>query len=540
MNNSRHVKGIVAAGLVAICAAFVEPSRVVLAQERPLLEPAVGSGVGSGVGPAVGPGLRFQRPALPAPEDVIMLQLRDGRIRWGAISDHGPETFEFTLLDTGGRVSIPWSLIDPRQTETLRTEFGYVDVEAEEALVDAERLLLQGGGVVEGVIVSREGDSFLVKTDGNLQRVPKVRVRGIESGVRLPALDVYSREELYGLYLAETDTTSADAQLALALRCESILDFVHASTHFEEALELGLTVDVAKVEGMLARALVKAENQEQLEYLRDSDRLRKRKRFDAAQAMLTAFPETFPDSTLLEDARKQEVRLGRARDAEGKKLVRSRWKHWARKLCRERGRDDNFEAARTWAVEQASADITQKVLADVQKRITAAATEEDVRQLWLARDRGRYHSVTYGVATWMLGKDRAQAGGEAESETPAAAVSKVDQERKAVEDRIKRYLDNQRVARRSGSANDDDDASQTYWTSMAALDRGVWLQAYYIEESGDLDVRARPRFRNCKTCAGAGAIQLLVTGAVPKGEQASVALCPTCRGVQIVRTVYFR
>ena len=120
--------------------------------------------------------------------------------------------------------------------------------EAEEALVDAERLLLQGGGVVEGVIVSREGDSFLVKTDGNLQRVPKVRVRGIESGVRLPALDVYSREELYGLYLAETDTTSPDAQLALALRCESILDFVHASTHFEKALELGLTVDVEKVD----------------------------------------------------------------------------------------------------------------------------------------------------------------------------------------------------------------------------------------------------------------------------------------------------
>ncbi|MEM1447650.1 MAG: hypothetical protein AAF957_14750 [Planctomycetota bacterium] len=517
---------LAAVACFAVVAALTS-ARPAAAQERPLLDPATGQT------------LRFQVPPPPSPEEVLLLQLRDGSVRWGSIVAHDPELIDFTLLSNGGQARVPWTLLDPRQAEELRNKFGYVEIEAEEALVDAERLVLAGGGVVEGVIVSREGDSFLVKTDGNLQMVPKRRVSSVESGVRLPALDVYSREELYGLYLAEADPASADSQLALARRCESILDFVHAVVHFEKALELGLSVDVDKVTGMLARARIKAQNQEQLEYLREADRLRKRKRFDDALAMLEAFQQTFPNSSLLEDSRKQKTRLLKARDAAGKELVRSRWKYWARKLTRAKALDDNFEASRTWAVEQASEEIQAKVLGDVQKKITAAATTEDVRQLWEARDRGRYTSTTYSTGTWLLGEGRAQAGGE-EEETAAEAVSQVDEERKAIEEKIKRYLDNQRIARRNQAAQDEEDAAQTFWETWSRTDRGSWLLAYYVEEAGDFDVRPRPRLRPCRTCAGQGAIELLVTGAVPKGGAASVALCPTCRGVKVVRSVYFR
>ncbi|MEM9378843.1 MAG: hypothetical protein AAGB93_02760 [Planctomycetota bacterium] len=496
-------------------------------QERPLLDPATGQT------------LRFQVPAPPSPEEVMLLQLRDGSVRWGSIETHDPDVIQFTLLSNGGRASVPWTLLDPRQAEELRTKFGYVEIEAEQALVDASQLVLEGGGVVEGVIVSREGDSFLVKTDGNLQMLPKRRVSDVREGLRLPALDVYSREELYGIYLTEADPSSAESQLALARKCESILDFVHAVVHFEKALELGLSVDVDKVTGMLARARVKAQNQEQLEYLREADRLRKRRRFDDALAMLEAFPATFPGSSLLEDSRKQSTRLLKARDAAGKELVRSRWNYWARKLTRAKALDDAFEASRTWAVEQASEEIQAKVLVDVQKKITAAATLEDVRQLWEARDRVRYTSTTYSTGTWLLGEGRAQAGGE-EEETAKEAVSKVDEERQALENKIKRYLDNQRIARRSQAAEDEEDAAQTFWETWSRTDRASWLLAFYIEEAGDYDVRPRPRLRPCRTCGGTGAIELLVTGAVPQGGAGSVSLCPTCRGVKVVRSVYYR
>jgi len=482
----------------------------------------------------------FAIPAPPAPEDVIMLKLRDGRIHWGAIGDHDTTGFTFQRLDNGGEVRVPWSLLHPQQSDQFRTELGYVEVESEEVYVDAERLLLEGGGTVEGVIVSREGDAFLVKTDGNLQMVPKRRVRGIESGVRLPALDVYGREELYTQFSSEADETSATSQLDLARRCEGILDFTNAVKHYESALELGLTEDVPKVEGMLASARVKADNQEQIEFLRNADRLRKRKRFDDSLALLQAFPTRYAGSSLIDDARKQEAKLLTDRDEAARSMVRSRWKYHTRKLTREAARGNNFEAARTWATEEASQAIAGQVLADVQDRVTSAVSEDDVLRLWEERDRVRFESSTYGLGTWLLGEDRAGANGDDAAAAAETAVSAVDEQRKAIEDRIKRYLENQKVSRRNQASNDEEDLTQKFWEEWTVNGRSLWLMSYYLEESGDFEIRPRASLKPCKTCGGLGALQLLVTGAVQAGETASVASCPVCRGVKVTRRIYFR
>lgn len=515
---------------LAVCVACLGATAHVLAQW----------GQEEGAAPATLQEELFAIPAPPAAEDVIMLKLRDGRIQWGAIGEHDTIGFLFQRLDNGGEVRVPWSLLDPRQSDQLRTDYGYVEVEAEEVYVDAERLLLEGGGTVEGVIVSREGDSFLVKTDGNLQMVPKRRVRGIESGVRLPALDVYGREELYTQFASEADETSATSQLDLARRCEGILDFTNAVKHYEAAVELGLTEDLPKVQGMLASARIKADNQEQIEYLRDADRLRKRKRFDDALALLQAFPTKYAGSGLIADARKQEAKLLVDRDEAAKSLVRSRWKYHTRKLTREAARMDNFEAARTWATEEASQAIAGQVLADVQDRVTSAVTEDDVLRLWEERDRGRYESSTYGLGTWLLGEDRAGANGDNPAAAAESAVSAVDEQRKAIEDRIKRYLENQKISRRNQASDDEEDVAQSFWEEWTVNGRSLWLMSYYLEESGDFEIRPRASLKPCKTCGGLGALQLLVTGTVLSGETASVASCPVCRGVKVTRRIYFR
>ncbi len=524
-----NANGIRRVALVA-CVACVGATAHVLAQW----------GQETGAAPAPLQEELFGIPAPPAAEDVIMLKLRDGRIQWGAIGEHDTIGFLFQRLDNGGEVRVPWSLLDPRQSDQLRTDYGYVEVEAEEVYVDAERLLLEGGGTVEGVIVSREGDSFLVKTDGNLQMVPKRRVRGIESGVRLPALDVYGREELYTQFSSEADETSATSQLDLARRCEGILDFTNAVKHYEAAVELGLTEDLLKVQGMLASARIKADNQEQIEYLRTADRLRKRKRFDDALALLQAFPTKYAGSSLLADARKQEAKLLLDRDEVAKDLVRSRWKYHTRKLTREAARTDNFEAARTWATEEASQAIAAQVLADVQDRVTSAISEDDVLRLWEERDRGRYESSTYGLGTWLLGEDRAGANGDNPAAAAESAVSAVDEQRKAIEDRIKRYLENQKISRRNQASDDEEDVAQTFWEDWTVNGRSLWLMSYYLEESGDFEIRPRASLKPCKTCGGLGALQLLVTGTVLSGETASVASCPVCRGVKVTRRIYFR
>ncbi len=515
-----------------------------------VLAPFAPAAFGKKLAPQEGSGLpdpftntnAFAPPAPPASGDVIMLQMRDGGIRWGSIESHTPNMLEFKRLDNSGMALVPWSMVDPVQAEEIRKLFGYVEVEISEAYVEGDRLVLQGGGTVEGVIISREGKSFLVKTAGTLQQVPKNRVRGIESGLQLLALDVYSRDELYGLYLAEADPQSAESQLELARKCESILDFVHATEHFQASLDLGLETDRSAVEIMRTRSAVKAESQEQVEYLRGIDYLRKRGLFDKAVAKIDEFETVFPVSALVAEARKQRAKLLIARDDAAKVLVSRRWPYWAKMLTRKRSVENNFEVARGWASQDLSAEIQALVHADVQKKVTEAITLEEVRALWESRKRGRYSPASYRPdGTWLLGTDAAQKGIDGEGEAARKGpVSEVDAQRLAIEERIKRYMNNQRLARRSAAGAQEDDAYQFFWNTYSQNARAGWLLAYYVESSGDFELRARPDLRACKTCGGKGAIELLVTGTVRGDQTDGVASCPLCHGVQYSRRIYYR
>lgn len=485
----------------------------------------------------------FAAPALPAPEEVVMLKLRSGELHFGAIEDHSPQAIEFVRVDTGGYARVPWSLLEPQQSEELRTKFGYIQTDVEEALVEGERLVLDGGGTVEGVIVSKEGDSYVVKTDGNLQVLPKLRVRSIETGIQIPALDVYSREEMYGLYAAELDETSATSQLDLATKCESILDFGHAVDHYAAALELGLADEREsdRATGALAAARVKAANQAQLDVLRGADQLRKRGRFDEALLIVRAFPQTYEDSPLVEDARKSEQRILSDRGKAAADMTRRRWVYWAKRLTRERAREGAFEESRSWAIEALSEEIQARVHTELVAKVSQEIALEDVRGLWEARRKRAYEASTYGSAgTWLLGEDNANRGAEEAQSTRKGPVSAVDAERQALEERIRRYVENQRVAQRSRSNAEAEDEREAFWQNWSASGRASWLFSYYVEEAGDFELRARPYLRPCKTCGGRGAIEQLVTGTVLRGESAALGRCPLCRGVRVVRRIYFR
>ena len=359
-----------------------------------------------------------------------MLQLRDGTVRFGAIEEHDRQGIEFIKLEDSGRVRIPWSYLDPTQSETLRTKFGYVQTDVEEALVEAERLLLHGGGVVEGVVVSREGQTYLIKTNGTLLKLPKERVRTIESNIQVPALDVYTREEIYALYAEQADMDSADSVLELARKSESILAFDKAIENYEKAIALGLDDD-SKAKGALAAARVKAANQEQVEVLREADQLRKRGKFDEALTILRTFPEQYEDSPLVEDARKALAKMLDARDQAAIELTRRRWGYWADKLTRAKARDATFEEARTWATEEASREIQRHVHEDLVAKISEEILIENVKPLWEQRRRkGGWKSAGYGRSgTWLLGRDKAQAGGVDDEGPSGAPNSELDAQR---------------------------------------------------------------------------------------------------------------
>lgn len=482
-------------------------------------------------------------PVLPAPEDVLMLRLRDGGIRWGSIESHDTDGILFFLISSGGRVSVPWSLVDPTQELELRMRFGYVDVASEEIFVEAERLVLKGGGEIVGVIREpRTGPNFEVQVDGNLQVIPKTRVAAVQSGLRVPALEVYSREEFYRRLSTGVDPEDADALVALARDCERILDFIHAVQHYEEALVLDATHDDGATAARLETARVKSDQQEQIEYLREVDRLRRKGYYDEALVAIEDFAATFPNSKLLEDASKKKVTVLEARDeAIGEEVVRQ-WHRSVERFAREAARDSTFEQAQLYAGEQLGIDVLARVTELVQNKISEDIQPENVREYWDNRDkRVRYQLASFGSGTWLLGEESAKRG--LEEEPQLEALGQLDEQRQSLKRKIETYLKSRQQAMRSRSRADDAENFELFWSSWSPSSRSQWIRAYYVEYGGDMEVRPKPRFSNCSECGGTGAREVVYIGG-GGGEGGNpgsqLVACPSCKGVQVIRRIYYR
>ena len=289
------------------------------------------------------PGSASQAPA-SSTEEALMLRLRDGTIHFGRIAEHDPDGLRFTLLSHGGSVRVPWSLLDPQQDLELRTRFGYVDVASEEYLVPATRFILRDGKELIGVNVTADpgSDLFQIKVDGNLVALPKNRVQRLESGVMVPALDVYSREEAYEKLSTGVDREDPQALWKLASDCERILDFGHAAGHYRELAALDPQFQTEAVQAKLAAAERKAEQQEQIDYLREIDKLRKKGYFSRALAMCDDFAHLFPRSPLSEDVGKKKLAVQLARDKKLTEEVRREWFRWMGRLAREAAVKETF------------------------------------------------------------------------------------------------------------------------------------------------------------------------------------------------------
>lgn len=501
---------------------------------------------------------------IPEPDQVQMLRLRTGEIRWGAITSHDPDGFEFSLLAHGGTVPLTWSMLDPSQELALRTQFGYIDVSTEELMVDVETVLLVDGTELTGVILSREGDHFVLKFEGSLQLIPKGRVQNTIKAGRLPALDVYGREELYSMHAAEAAEDDPDAQFELAVICEQILDFKHAVEHYEKVLELDPDTDRQDVEFALERARAKAEQQVQIDYLRDVDILRRKKKYDQALAKAEAFGETFPGSPLVRDALELKDRVLVARDDALRELVRRRWFDHTRRIARTAAKQvGGYEAAAAYCDEQFSEDVLAAVHQDISRSLSDTLEPDEVIAYWATRKKVRYQNATYGQGTWLLGEERAVAGTEDKSSEAEGPTNARDAERQALEDKIQKFLQNQSRTRQRRTAEQEADEYEAFWAQMSIDDRAQWMRAYYVEFGGDYDLRGHPYLGHCPSCAGKGVREIINSGggvSAPSNNQRGgsrgrggssrgnnnrssgpqLVLCSTCRGVGIQRRVYYR
>ncbi len=497
---------------------------------------------------------RAAQDAAPAADaaPTTMLHLRSGDVLFGTILGHDPDGLSFRRLETGGQLALPWSFLDPTEAAGMRLRFGYVEAEAEELLVDAERLELADGTEVVGRIVNRTETHLWVKRAEGTIPIAKTSVRGPAAGVRVPALDIFTREELYQQRtfelqgrLAQEGRAGAEAHDELARYAERLLDYGHALEYYRAVASLDPSYESARIAQAIARAEEKAAQQQQVEYLSQIELFRARKRYDKALEALQSFPNLFKDSPLLEDWNALRERVFKSQERDLRDLIVSRWHHWSVRLARDAARKKTYEEVLGYLDEKMSEEVVEHVRSDAQT-IAPGIEPDQVRRLWNER-KSPYHQASYGLGTWLLGEaarkelDEKKDGQEKDPNATPAPGSQAEA-RKKLEERVKRYLENQKLARKGEEqVESKDEDPQVFWQGWDSAGRSQWILAYYAEKSGDFR-DLQPRLSNCRECGGTGARDWLFTGAAIANQAAAQTLvpCPTCHTIGVVRRIRYR
>jgi hypothetical protein len=519
--NIAHALLPLAASAVALA---VDP-RAVVAQESP------------GAPAALAPS------APPAFVALEMLRLLDGRVLWGEIVDHDSAGFVVHRLDTRGRVRLAWSHLDPSQGLELQRRFGYVEFEQEEIMVDAAIIPLVDGTQMIGVIEQSTPDDYHVKTRTGLLVLPRERVAGAVTPTRVPARDIYSRQELYeserskyATDLASGGAAATDANLALAEHCEAILDFVKAVEHYEAAIALG-AADPA-LAGRLDSARRRAAAQIQVDTLDTIDRLRRQGAYPEAVRELALFPQAYPTSPLMEEWAKLNQRVLADRERDVLREARDRWFHWLSKGAREAAKTMDFEAAQAYAEEGLGQFVLAQVTADVQK-LWPEASQADVRDAFARRTGSRVRGVTYGQGTFLLGKERANAKPQEEAEEEAGPLDGLARQRQELQERMERFLASARQQAGGGAAGAEAQIDpEEYWKGWSLGGRADWIVAYYAEFGGDLEM-VRVTVEPHAECGGTGFLEIISAGA-GGGVAPRLVPDPNCNGVGVKRRIKFR
>ncbi|MFT5287472.1 MAG: hypothetical protein ACI8TQ_003659 [Planctomycetota bacterium] len=480
-----------------------------------------------------------------SPAEQRMLGLKNGDVLWVQVENHDENGLDLLRVDNGGHVRLTWDMLDPRFERELREQFGYTDSVNEEVQVRAQRLTTLEGQEIIGVIESRSETELFIKTAGKTIILPMLRVKGPAVSVMAPALDLYTREELYAMEaterrdaLAQAGMPGAMAHFEFAQYCERIYDFQSSVKHYQLASAADSSWRPKDLANATVRAGRKAEAQGQIDALHGIRRERQRGNYSDAFALVAAFRNQFADSPLQNELNKLNQSIIDAREDELKDRVLRRWHAWATRLTREAGREMGFDEAVSWV----ETSMTEQILIRVQAELLELDPEIDlsrVRSLFDASKKTRTHYASYGLGTWLLGPDRARAG--MKEEANADQPSERDSARKELEDRIKRFLERQKTVARASSGQSGRDPAE-FWKLLTSANRGLWLLAYHAEFSGDVEL-LDVHFRACRECGGTGVKQVTNFGPVvsgQKGPRTRIVSCQTCQHVGIVRRVSYR
>ncbi len=499
-------------------------------------------------------------------EQGKFIPLRDGEILVGEVADHDEEGLEVKRLDNGGIVRLRWTQLAPPFEQALRAEFGYVDLTSDEILVEVDELVLRDGSRRVGTILESGDQGILLKEKNSTLLYTREMLDGEPGRVRIPALDVYTREELYRDELGRHDLTTALGHLELARYLEKISDFEHAMEHYRKVSELEPAKHAGEVSSALARCEQRKARQDEIDYLAEIQVQRVRRKWDLALQLCAEFPAKFPrsDARTREDVEKRKANIETSKHADYVKRVHERYHERVERRIRDKSLDRKLglSAAVAWVNREARKEVVAAVAAILSKE-SAEFTEANVQKLWTERNadpktRPRVRQVSYGNATFTLGKQKAKDGVSnllSVTGAPGAAGPVKSQEEKDLEAKMKRLLERQGGGSGNNQGAKKPETAEEWYLRAPSFERYQFLLSTYVENAGDMEIVDRLA-RPCGTCGGRGYYETFTTGqAEPTvsvggrsgggnsgggGSGLVQVECPTCHGVQVQRMLRYR
>lgn len=468
--------------------------------------------------------------------DYEVVRVLDGRLIVGEILDHDMDGLTVQSVRSGGTFRLAWNDLFPGEAERLKTSFGY-RVAFETPTVTADRLLMVNGQQITGRILRRDAREIEIRSRGLTTIVPTQRLAAPPERVVVEAVEVLTPEQFYLERMPQVSLEDAMAQFEFARELEAVSAYEQALVHLQLAATLAADDAplLSRIEGAIPRIETAIEHRVETEKLRDIRTLIYRERFAEAELLLEEFASEHADSPIFDDYLKVTESFEEVREAAMVRYLERNWYKRAAALMKKKSLDRKakVETLQQYATSELP-EVMRVTMAEELASMKAELTPSEVSALWAARleTKPKRHQAGYGNGTWILGEARARAGVENEQEEEDDGRSAAEKE---LQDRYKRYLDNLERSRRA-AGTDTEQTPEDWWTNASSSSRFQWLLAYYAEFSGDFEL-VRVILDQCPTCNGDGTIEILEVGAGGKEQRRK---CPTCAGVAIRRSIFFR
>lgn len=486
------------------------------------------------------------------------IPLKDGEILVGEVQAHDEFGLSVRRLDTGGLVQLRWSHLAPPFEKALREKLGYTYDESAEILVEADEITFLDGTRKVGRIVEQTPERVVVKDSRSSLGYARSVLAGAPVKVRVPALDVYTKDELYTERLSQVDTTTAQGNLELARYLELIQDFARSQQHYAECKRLDPKFHEVEIGQALTRVEQKKLRQEEFDYLREIEVSRYQQQWDKAIALCDGFAAKFPKAL---PASRQDVEKRRASvlAAKQKAMVKKTYLEFFRAaetiaLQKASDRKLTIEGAKNFAANEMKRLLVEKATKSIQREFKEVNEQEAVKLFGSRGKEPKVRHVSYGNGTFALGSAAARKGIDSGGGSKASPAE--SQEEAEMAKKLKRLLE-----RTSGTAGGQAekkklDPAEEWWQTQAAVyERAQFLLAYFVEYASDFE-RVGYQGRTCVGCGGVGSLPVSNVGLGnsggvqvggrsggqqnPAGGGYTMTPCPTCRGTGFARIVLYR